>query len=110
MKQTAVEWLESEFQEMCKDFGGLHTDFIERFKQAKAMQKEQSEFICVNVIEMILDKLEQGKEINSKEIFEDVYKQIFKSESFCNCPKGKGIDFDENQKAYCIDCGKNINL
>ena len=32
----------------------------------------------------------------------------FKSESFCNCPKGKGIDFDENQKAYCIDCGKNI--
>lgn len=41
MKQTAVEWLENEFQEMCKDFGGLHTDFIERFKQAKEMEKEQ---------------------------------------------------------------------
>ena len=40
-KQTAVEWLENEFQEMCKDFGGLHTDFIERFKQAKEMEKEQ---------------------------------------------------------------------
>ena len=41
MKQTAVEWLENEFQEMCKDFGGIHIDFIERFKQAKAMEKEQ---------------------------------------------------------------------
>ena len=40
-QQTAVEWLENEFQEMCKDFGGLHTDFIERFKQAKEMEKEQ---------------------------------------------------------------------
>ena len=50
MKQTAVEWLENEVQEMCKDFGGLHTDFIERFKQAKAMEKEQmnknTNFIC----------------------------------------------------------------
>ena len=41
MKQTAVEWLENEFQEMCKDFGGLNTDFIERFEQAKEMEKEQ---------------------------------------------------------------------
>ena len=41
MKQTAVEWLENEFQEMCKDFGGIHIDFIERFEQAKAMEKNQ---------------------------------------------------------------------
>ena len=41
MKQTAVEWLENEFQEMCKDFGGMHIDFIERFEQAKEMEKEQ---------------------------------------------------------------------
>ena len=41
MKQTAVEWLENEFQEICKDFGGLHSDFIVKFKQAKAMEKEQ---------------------------------------------------------------------
>ena len=38
---SAVEWLENEFQEMCKDFGGLHTDFIERFEQANEMEKEQ---------------------------------------------------------------------
>ena len=43
MKQTAVEWLENEFQEMCKDFGGLHTDFIERFKQAKAIEKAEKD-------------------------------------------------------------------
>jgi len=48
--------------------------------QAKAMHKEQSECICVNVIEMILDESEQGKEINSKEIFEKCYEEIFKSE------------------------------
>lgn len=40
-KQTAVEWLENEFQEMCKDFGGLHTDFIEIFEQAKELEKQQ---------------------------------------------------------------------
>ena len=40
MEQTAIEWLENEFQEMCKDFGGLHTDFIERFKQAKSMDEK----------------------------------------------------------------------
>ncbi len=41
MKQTAVEWLENEFQEICKDFGGLHSDFIVKLEQAKAMEKEQ---------------------------------------------------------------------
>ena len=41
MKQTAVEWLENEFQEMCKDFGGIHSDFIVKFEQAKEMEKEQ---------------------------------------------------------------------
>lgn len=39
MKQTAVEWLENEFKEICKDFGGLHTYFIERFEQAKAKER-----------------------------------------------------------------------
>lgn len=42
-KIGAVEWLENEFQEMCKDFGGLHTDFIERFKQAKAIEKAEKD-------------------------------------------------------------------
>ena len=27
-------------------------------------------------------------------------------EKTCSCSKGKGIDFDEAGKAYCIDCGK----
>jgi hypothetical protein len=44
------------------------------------MEKEQSECICVNVIDRILGESEQGKEINSKQIFEDVYKETFKSE------------------------------
>jgi hypothetical protein len=38
---SAVEWLENEFKEMCKDFGGLHADFIERFEQAKAKEISQ---------------------------------------------------------------------
>ena len=29
-------------------------------------------------------------------------------ESVCSCSKGKGIDYDEDGKAYCIDCGKYL--
>lgn len=29
-------------------------------------------------------------------------------ESVCSCSKGKGIDHDEDGKAYCIDCGKYL--
>ena len=29
-------------------------------------------------------------------------------ESFCSCSKGKGIDHDEDGKAYCIDCGNYL--
>jgi hypothetical protein len=42
MKQTAVEWLENEFKEAHKMFGGIDTNWIKRFEQAKAMEKEQS--------------------------------------------------------------------
>ncbi len=28
--------------------------------------------------------------------------------SVCSCSKGKGIDHDEDGKAYCIDCGKYL--
>jgi len=41
MKQTAVEWLENEFKEAHKMFGGIDTNWIKRFDQAKAMEKEQ---------------------------------------------------------------------
>lgn len=29
-------------------------------------------------------------------------------ESVCSCSKGKGIDYDEDGKAYCIDCGNYL--
>lgn len=38
---SAVEWLENEFKEMCKNFGGLHSDFIVKFDQAKAIERKQ---------------------------------------------------------------------
>ena len=28
--------------------------------------------------------------------------------SVCSCSKGKGIDHDEDGKAYCIDCGNYL--
>ena len=43
MKQTAVEWLENEFKEAHKMFGGIDTNWIKRFEQAKTMEKEQSQ-------------------------------------------------------------------
>jgi hypothetical protein len=72
MKQTAVEWLENEFQEICKDFGGLHTDFIEKFKQAKEMEKEQMQMTWNNAIDAVQkDKWES---------YDDFYNNNFKSE------------------------------
>lgn len=74
MKQTAVEWLENEFQEMCKDFGGLHTDFIERFNQAKAMEKEQ----IIEAYKADCDTLGHTNSFNVAA--EQYYNKIFKSE------------------------------
>lgn len=56
---SAIKWLENEFQEMCKDFGGLHTDFIEKFKQAKAMERSQK-------AEEYLKGFKDGKEYQIK--------------------------------------------
>ena len=41
MKQTAVEWLENEFKEAHKMFGGIDTNWIKRFEQAKEMERQQ---------------------------------------------------------------------
>jgi len=41
MKQTAVEWLENEFKESHKMFGGIDTNWIKRFEQAKEMERQQ---------------------------------------------------------------------
>ena len=35
---TAVEWLENEFQEIFKEWGGLDTHWIKRFEQSKEME------------------------------------------------------------------------
>lgn len=45
---------------------------------------------------------------------EDLQKQVKNCsipdvmESVCSCSKGKGIDYDEDGKAYCIDCGNYL--
>ena len=72
MKQTAVEWLEHEFQEALKDFGGLHSDFIVKFDQAKEMEKEQ-----------IIDSFNAGYINSLKRKYtttEQYYNETFKSE------------------------------
>ena len=74
--KTAVEWLYEQILLTPLDIRSIN----KCLEQAKAMEKEQSECICVNVIDRILDYGEQGKEINSKQIFEDVYNETFKSE------------------------------
>lgn len=40
-KQTAVQWLENEFRESHKIFGGIDTNWIKRFEQAKEMERKQ---------------------------------------------------------------------
>lgn len=87
MKKSAVEWYEKEINYLFEKFESKEiskASFIIRkhnlFYQAIAKEKEQSESICINVIEIILDKLENGQEINSKEIFEKCYNETFKSE------------------------------
>lgn len=75
MKQTAISYLieKLELKVMAK-----HIPWVQKtLDDALEMQKEQNESICVNVIEIILDKLENGQEINSKEIFEKFYNETF---------------------------------
>lgn len=77
MKQTAVEWLIDYIKNLEKY---PYKTIQELEDKAKEMEKEQSECICVNVIERILNESEQGREINSEQIFKDVYQLTFKSE------------------------------
>jgi len=59
MKQTAVEWLENEFQEIFKEWGGLDTNWLKRFEQAKAMERSQK-------AEEYLKGFKDGKEYQIK--------------------------------------------
>lgn len=75
MKQTAVEWLENEFKEAHKMFGGIDTNWIKRFEQAKEMERQQ-----------IMSAFTQG-DIFGADYYDGVniteenyYNKIFKSE------------------------------
>ena len=48
MEKTAVEWLLNEFQEAHKDFGGLDLEWLKRFEQAKAIEKNQIVLAFIN--------------------------------------------------------------
>ena len=87
MKQTAmqehIEWLKATIEiaeEQCPILVNTLKLCLNDATQSLEMEKEQSECICVNVIERILNESDQGREINSKQIFEDVYQLTFKSE------------------------------
>ena len=66
---SAVEWLENEFKEAHKMFGGIDTNWIKRFEKAKAMEKEQIKDAWIN-------SLTKG-DYNSAE---EYYNKTFKSE------------------------------
>jgi hypothetical protein len=72
MKQTAVEWLENEFKEAHKMFGGIDTNWIKRFEQAKAMEKEQ-------IIKAYETAMETDIYNEPLKIGKDYYEQTFKS-------------------------------
>ena len=72
MKQTAVEWLENEFKEAHKMFGGIDTNWIKRFEQAKEMEKEQ-------IIRARQDGLDNGFSNGSRDS-NLYYNETFKSE------------------------------
>lgn len=102
--KTAIEWLENEFQEMCKDFGGLHTDFIERFKQAKAMDKEHK----IEFANQYAHEVMGGSLLTPTEF----YNKLFEVDEFCKCiNRKKGIEFYKKNVPnvpYCFECEKQI--
>jgi len=58
MKQTAVEWLLNEFQEIHKDYSGLDLEWLKRFEQAKETEKQQT----IEFAEWCLSELLDGSE------------------------------------------------
>ena len=78
---TAVEWLLNEFQEAHKDFGGLDNSFLELFKQAKEMEKQQ-----------IIEAYENGysDSDNTFELNKQYYNETFEKSvcPVCKCING----------------------
>lgn len=70
--------------------------------------------------EQILEKNINGDDLHfifheKKELWRELINAINEAlrqppviESVCSCSKGKGIDHDEDGKAYCIDCGNYL--
>lgn len=77
---SAVEWLENEFKEMCKDFGGLHTDFIERFEKAKKMEKNDTDNKVIHFAEWLTNKHTTTLITLYEQFEEQYYNEKFKSE------------------------------
>ena len=71
MKQTAVEWLLSEFQEAHKDYGGLDMAWIQRFKQAKEMEKQH---IIDAYAKGYIDGIARNK-ITAEEYYKETFKK-----------------------------------
>ena len=79
-KQTAVEW----FAEQIIRKHPIITQFLPNYnfdkeiiEQSKQIKREQSEQICLTVFERILDKMEKGETVKSKDIFEQYYNQTY---------------------------------
>ena len=73
---TAVEWLENEFKEAHKMFGGIDTNWIKRFDQAKAMEKEQ----IIDAYLKDIGKVTIDKALVHWDKAEEYYNETFKSE------------------------------
>jgi hypothetical protein len=91
MKQTAVEWLENEFRESHKMFGGIDTNWIKRFDHAKEMEKEQmcdfAEFVATysdknkNYLgDMLHAKSKYDGAERTIDLLEQYYNENYKSE------------------------------
>lgn len=71
--KTAVEWLENEFKEAHKMFGGIDTNWIKRFEHAKEIEKEQ-------IVKASAIAFEDMFGSDGNKYGEDYYNETFKSE------------------------------
>ena len=70
------------------------------------------ENLIINVAVEIDRLLTDGIEIHTNSPIHEKLNQALRQplvmESVCSCSKCKGIDHDEDGKAYCIDCGNYL--
>ena len=98
--KTAVEWLVN----ILRNKHGISIDLYSEFNQAKEMEKGQHQETW--------DVAHQAGRFEGKGIAEEnwfTFEEYWEEEPKCTCSKGKGIDFDEMELAYCVSCQKEIN-